>query len=101
MYVSSFSPKTLLLVSSLTSKIPSAISGSDDWSAGNYHLDLWTGANSSSGGESALLACVEAVIPGNGKVIINPPSNLPTKAGSILNAAGKCVGSSAASSSST
>ena len=52
-----------------------------DWNSGhNWHVDLWMGSNMFNGG-NVIINCedqltVDNGVPGTGRIIVNPPSNL-------------------------
>ena len=54
---------------------------SEDWSQNKPHVDLYV-----SGTGHQLVACEDRLTMDNTEIIVDPPSNLPVKAGSACNA---------------
>jgi len=54
---------------------------SEDWSQNKLHVDLYV-----SGTGHQLAACEDRLTMDNAEIVIDPPSNLPVKAGSACNA---------------
>ena len=54
---------------------------SEDWLQNKPHVDLYV-----SGTGAQLAACEDRLTMDNAEIIIDPPSNLPVKAGSACNA---------------
>jgi hypothetical protein len=53
---------------------------SDDWSQNKLHIDLYV-----SGTGAELASCENRLTMDSAEIIINPPPNLPVKAGSACN----------------
>lgn len=48
-----------------------------DWnSKGEYHIDLWTGSNTASGGQNQI-NCEDSLPGGSQTIILDPPNSLP------------------------